>query len=735
MGKNYFNSRRFYHYINFIIKLTNKPAIYSTASTTLKNKFKSSVTFLFILMISNFAFAASSITLNSVSPSRICFGASASLNVTFSKSGSFNNGNVFTAQMSDATGSFSNPVNIGSVVSRNAVPITATVPANTASGSGYQIRIISNSPAVISNSVSFIIDAPSIGGIVSSSISTCSGNNNGILNLSGQTGDVINWQFSSDGGSNWSVLSNTTTSQSYNNLTTSTIYKATVQSGSCSSINSSSATITVSPCTKVRNMDCGIAQSALNQLIYCDPVAGAVNYEWEFVNTASGFSRTKMKNNNGLSFDPSLISGIEYNKTYDVRVRTQVGTQWGNYSSVCQITTPSAIPGTKVRNADCGITLTNLNQMIYCDPVPGAVNYQWEFVHAASGFSMTKMRNNNGLGIDPTWISGIEYNKTYDVRVRAMVGTQWGSFTTVGQISTPAAIPGSKVRAADCGITLSTLNQLIYCDPVPGAVNYQWEFVDAASGFGTTKLRNNNSLSSDPSWMVGLEYNKTYEIRVRAKAGTLWGNYSSVCQITTPSVIPESKLRTADCGITLSAPDQLIVCDAVAGAVNYEWRFINTTTGGNIIKSLNNNGLAWDPAWAASLDLNTTYDVSIRAKAGTQWGSYGAVCQITTVQSREMAQMNEIQNNDAAETEKMSIADEPFLSFNVYPNPNNGLLTIAIPAAGLLEIYNQMGQLVFQENVNYNTTEFDFSNLNDGIYFLKLHDRKNIYNSRIVIQK
>ncbi|MBI2967708.1 MAG: SprB repeat-containing protein, partial [Bacteroidetes bacterium] len=47
----------------------------------------------------------------------------------------------------------------------------------------------------------------------------------------------------------------------------------------------------------------------------------------------------------------------------------------------------------KVRTADCGITLSDLNQAIYCDPVSGATNWEWEWVHAASGFSKTVLRN------------------------------------------------------------------------------------------------------------------------------------------------------------------------------------------------------------------------------------------------------------------------------------------------------------------------------------------------------
>jgi gliding motility-associated-like protein len=58
--------------------------------------------------------------------------------------------NVFTAQLSDAGGSFANPVNIGSLTSNYSGSINTILPANTPFALGYRIRIISSSPALIS---------------------------------------------------------------------------------------------------------------------------------------------------------------------------------------------------------------------------------------------------------------------------------------------------------------------------------------------------------------------------------------------------------------------------------------------------------------------------------------------------------------------------------------------------------------------------------------------------------
>lgn len=60
----------------------------------------------------------------------------------------FQDDNEFIAQLSDASGSFSSPINIGTVQSKVASPIDIKIP-NVTQGNNYKIRVISNSPEVI----------------------------------------------------------------------------------------------------------------------------------------------------------------------------------------------------------------------------------------------------------------------------------------------------------------------------------------------------------------------------------------------------------------------------------------------------------------------------------------------------------------------------------------------------------------------------------------------------------
>jgi len=74
------------------------------------------------------------------------FCAGASFDVNYAPVGTYNLDNIFTAQLSDASGNFSSPTNIGTFSSAVAGTINATIPQNTLAGTGYKIRIVSTSP-------------------------------------------------------------------------------------------------------------------------------------------------------------------------------------------------------------------------------------------------------------------------------------------------------------------------------------------------------------------------------------------------------------------------------------------------------------------------------------------------------------------------------------------------------------------------------------------------------------
>ena len=75
--------------------------------------------------------------------------------IDFTSSGTFTAGNVYTAQLSNSSGSFASPLDIGTLTSTaNSGSIPMTIPFGVVTGSGYLIRIVSSTPVVNSSSSS-----------------------------------------------------------------------------------------------------------------------------------------------------------------------------------------------------------------------------------------------------------------------------------------------------------------------------------------------------------------------------------------------------------------------------------------------------------------------------------------------------------------------------------------------------------------------------------------------------
>ena len=100
-----------------------------------------------------------------------------------------------------------------------------------------------------SNSVTITVDPSVVGGTLSGAATVCAGSNAGSITLSGETGAIIGWETSTDDGLTWTNLANLTNIQSYTDLTTTTWYRAEVESGTCGNDYSDIAVITVDAIT------------------------------------------------------------------------------------------------------------------------------------------------------------------------------------------------------------------------------------------------------------------------------------------------------------------------------------------------------------------------------------------------------------------------------------------------------------------------------------------------------
>ncbi len=90
------------------------------------------------------------------------FCSSSPFPVPFFAFGVYNPDNIFTAQLSDSSGNFANPLVIGSLPATSSDTIQATIPNNIRPGSAYRIRVVSSSPAITGsdNGINLTIGIP-----------------------------------------------------------------------------------------------------------------------------------------------------------------------------------------------------------------------------------------------------------------------------------------------------------------------------------------------------------------------------------------------------------------------------------------------------------------------------------------------------------------------------------------------------------------------------------------------
>ncbi len=155
-----------------------------------------------------------------------------SVHINYGTSSKFRNGNTFTLQLSDAAGSFTSPVSIGTRTDTIGGIIHGKLPVNTAGGTGYRMRIVSSLPARASfnDSINIHIKAVNPGHSATSNSPICATDT--LKLYGGTTGTGVSWNWSGPAAySNATqnpIRLNATTGYSGNYILTSTYNGCTV---------------------------------------------------------------------------------------------------------------------------------------------------------------------------------------------------------------------------------------------------------------------------------------------------------------------------------------------------------------------------------------------------------------------------------------------------------------------------------------------------------------------------
>jgi len=421
--------------------------------------------------------------------------------------------------------------------------------------------------------------------------------------------------------------------------------------------------------------------------------------------------------------------------SYTVTVTDANGCSAQRITAVTRICT---VPNTQLAPSQCGQTLASLASNFMAVPISGAQDYEWEFTNAALGYSSVTARGSSSQFIPRSYIPGLHYGTTYNVRIRVKVGGVWGAFGPMCTITISPVLPVTQVAASQCGQTIADLSGNFSCDPVTGAQDYEWEFVNSSIGYSFTITRNTPSQFIPKTSIVGLQFNTAYNVRVRAKVDGSWAAFGPVCVLTMGNT-PSTQLVASQCNQSVNLSGNF-TCDAVTGATDYEWN-ISNASGYNVTKMKGSYSTSMPKSMFPGLINGVTYTVRVNAKVGGVIGTNTNTCTVT-INTALMPTLSVI-NRNFEDGSAVEMNDSKLV---VFPNPSGSAgFNLSLeglsegPHQALVQIYDVHGKMVWSKTLS-NIEGDQLMNINtdgsftSGIYFVNAQIDDISLNQKIIIQ-
>jgi hypothetical protein len=486
------------------------------------------------------------------------------------------------------------------------------------------------------------------------------------------------------------------------------------------------------PTTQLNSSSCGKLNYFFNQFIYAEVVNGATQYEFEFRNISSNaLVATKIQGSNYTTLS-SVVPALQWGTQYNVRARAYYGSIAGVYGATCVIglipdPAISGVPNTQLSNASCNKLNLALTGSITCNVVTGANQYEWEFSNPAGGAIIATRTTTTTTCALSSVTPALQWGTQYNVRVRAYISGIAGNYSTVcaiGIIPDPsiAGVPSTRLNNVSCINQSLTLTGSIVALTVNGANQYEFEFSNPVTGIVYAIRISNSTTCFLNNVTPALQWGTQYNVRVRAFIAGVAGTFGNACLIGTipdPALgIPNTQLRTADCGKLTFALNTNMAANQVPGATQYEFEFRDVNTNSVVATRLQSSATLGIANVSPALQPGTQYNVRVRAYINTVVGNYGTVCLIGIVGGsryvEDSIEMETIEDILEIQSSKMSVA----------PNPTQAAAIVHVESSsnGQANLYvsDLSGRLVLNEIITTNTTILVGETLEPGVYLISV---------------
>ncbi len=335
----------------------------------------------FIIILFSLSFSAySQVTTHPITLSPLCPGSA----VPVSYSAGVLIVDNFTIQLSDASGSFASPTNLGNETLFGFGTVnstfTATIPAGTAAGTGYRIRVNGIAAGTGSdNGSNLIINATVVAGIpgtfTTGPTALCAGVNNIAYTVNTVTGAVsYDWSYSGTGVT-FNGTGNSVTADFSPTATSGTINVRSVNVNGCIGPTVRTRNVTVSPLPAQPNnytaSSTAVCQGQSGVAYTVPAVAGATSYVWTYTGTGASFTNGTARNVT-VAFNATATSG-----TIQVAAVNACGS--GPTRNIA-VTVGSSIGQPSNFTTSSANVCRGNNNVAYTVPVvAGATSYTWTY--------------------------------------------------------------------------------------------------------------------------------------------------------------------------------------------------------------------------------------------------------------------------------------------------------------------------------------------------------------------
>ncbi len=420
----------------------------------------------------------------------------------------------------------------------------------------YRVLVQNNNCGVgYSNTITIMVNPAANAGILSGNISVCAGANSGTLSLTGYTGNITQWESSTDNGVSWNVIADTLNTYSYNNIAVTTQFRVLVKNGNCNSNYSNTVTITVSNnvVAGILSADAVVCASANSGTLSLTGYSGSI-VQWE----------SSIDNGGSWSVITDTLNIYSYNNiavTTQFRVLVKNGNCVSKYSNAVTITVSNNVVA-GILLSDAVVCASANSGTLSLTGYSGNIS-QWE-----------SSINNGGLwNVITDTLNIYSYNNiavTTRFRVLVKNGNCVSKYSNAVTITVSNNVVAG-ILSADVVVCASANSGILSLTGYSGSI-VQWESsIDNGGSWGVIADTLNN-----------YSYNNiavTTQFRVLVKNGNCVSKYSNTVTIT----------------VSNNAVAGILSADAVVCASENSGTLSLTGYSGNIARweSSTDNGSSW----------------------------------------------------------------------------------------------------------------------------------------------